>query len=493
MGATRELGDVRSVDRLIAPKHNGLAVMNHEEIGLLVDVYELTMAQSYLQQGMHDSATFSLFIRNYPPDRGYLVSAGLEGVLTYLENLCFVEESIDYLRSLEMFADEFLDYLKSFKFTGDVWAIPEGRLFFAEEPVVEVTAPIIESQMVETFIMNQVNLQCLIATKASRCVWAAEGRPIVDFSLRRTHGIDAGMKVARATHIVGCQGTSNVLAGKVYGIPLSGTMAHSFISTHRHEVDAFRAFARSFPDRSIFLIDTYDTVAGARKAALVAKEMEAAGRRLVGVRLDSGDIAVLSRQVRQVLNEAGLEYVRIIATGGLDEFDIDDLVKGGAPIDGFGVGTKMGVSADAPWSDMAYKVVRYGERPLLKLSKDKVSLPGEKQVFRFQDDDGMFSEDVISLKDEELPHGDPLLEEVMVGGKRTNASPSLGQVQARFVQDSERLGNAHKALKDPLHYKVTVSSGLQELYNVVESELMAEEVGQETISAVDVGPGESLQ
>ena len=460
--------------------------MKAEELGLLTDLYQLTMAQSYFQHRMFAPATFSLFIRKYPPNRSYFVAAGLEDVLTYLERWRFSEESIDYLRSTGIFSLDFLDYLSGLSFTGDIRAIPEGRLFFTDEPILEVTGPIIEAQIVETFIINQMNLQSLMATKAARCVWAAKGKSLVDFSLRRTHGIDAGMKVARASYIVGFQATSNVLAGKVYGIPLSGTMAHSFVTSYEHEMDAFRAFVRSFPERSILLIDTYDTIAGARKAAIVGKEMEALGQRLQGVRLDSGDLGYLSGEVRAILDEAGLHYASIVASGGLDEFEVDDLTGRGAPIDGFGVGTKMGVSGDAPWSDMAYKLVEYDGRPVLKLSTGKISLPDKKQVFRLQDDRRKFSHDIIALRDEPLEAfgleglspkaGEPLLQKVMEAGRITQPLPSLEEIRGRFGKDFDCLDDRFKALSDPPLYPVTLSPHLEELYHKMERELLAGEV-----------------
>ena len=462
--------------------------MDAPETGLFTDLYELTMAQVYFQQGMFAPATFSLFIRSYPPDRSYFVSAGLEDVLRQLERWRYPKESIDYLRSTRIFASEFLDYLAEVRFTGDVWAIPEGRLFFAEEPVMEVTAPIIEAQIVETYAINQINLQSLIATKAARCVWAAGGKPLVDYSFRRTHGIDAGLKAARASYIAGFQGTSNVMAGKLYGIPVMGTMAHSFVTSHENELEAFRSFARSFPDRSILLIDTYDTVAGARKAAVVGKEMEALGQRLRAVRLDSGDFASLSREVRPILDQAGLDYVNILASGGLDEFQVEDQTAGGAPIDGFGVGTKMGVSADAPWSDMAYKLVKYDGRPVLKLSTGKISLPDEKQVFRLRDGSGMFSHDVVALRQERIETSgsegsdqktaDPLLQKVMEGGRINEPVPSLGDIRDRFKADFGCLEDQFKALRVPPHYRVARSTCLEELYRRMEKERMATEVTQ---------------
>ncbi len=387
-----------------------------DDLGLFTDLYELTMSQAFFRQGMSGVATFSLFTRTYPPNRAYFVSAGLEDVLDYLSNLNFSGRAIDYLRATGIFTDDFLEYLRGIRFTGSVRAIPEGRLYFTDEPAVEITAPLIEAQLVETFIINQVNLQSMLATKAARCVWAAQGRGIADFASRRTQGTDAALKMARASYIAGFNSTSNVLAASIYGMPPAGTMAHSFISSFASELEAFRAYADSFPDRTILLLDTYDTIAGTWNAVRVAKEMETDGKKLTAVRLDSGDFDELSRQVRKILDDSGLDYVKILASGGLDEYELEKLVNNGAPIDLFGVGTKAGVSADAPWSDMAYKLVCFDGRPVMKLSPDKVSLPGGKQVFRTKDANGMFANDIIALDDEELPGGSPLLEEVMKDG-----------------------------------------------------------------------------
>ena len=444
-----------------------------EDLPLFTDLYELTMAQSYFEHGMFAPATFSLYVRNYPANRSYFVSAGLEDVLVYLENWSFTEGSTQYLRSTNIFSQDFLGYLSGLKFTGDVRAIPEGRLFFADEPVLEVTAPVIEAQIVETYIINQINLQCLIATKAARCYWAARGRPLVDYALRRTHGTDAGMKVARASYIAGFEATSNVLAGKAYGVPISGTMAHSFVTSHERELDAFRAFASTFPERAVLLIDTYDTLAGARKAVAVGKEMESRGQRLQGVRLDSGDLAGLSGEVRAILDVAGLDYVNIVASGGLDEFDIEDLLCRGALIDGFGVGTKMAVSSDAPWLDTAYKLVKYDNRPVLKLSTAKISLPDEKQVFRMYDDRGKLSGDIIALKDEEMESGEPILRNVMEKGHIVSHLPPLEEIRARFKAEFDLLGDGFKSIKVSPLYEVTVSGRLKELYARMERELVA--------------------
>ena len=442
-----------------------------QDLGLFADLYELTMAQAFFQQGMVAPATFSLFIRQYPPNRAYFISAGLEDVLDYLENLYFSSSSLDYLRSTGIFAGDFLEYLGSLRFAGSLRAIPEGRLFFVNEPVLEVTAPIIQAQLAETFIINQVNFQTLLTTKAARCVAAAQGRSLSDFASRRTHGTDAALKMARCGYIAGFQSTSNVLASQRYGIPPSGTMAHSFISSFRSETDAFRAYAASFPDRTTLLIDTYDTVQGAWKAAQIGKELEEAGHRLVAVRLDSGNFATLSHQVRRILDVAGLDYVRIVASGGLDEYQIEELVRKGAPIDHFGVGTKVGVAADTPWSDMAYKLVCYDQRPVMKLSTDKVSLPGAKQVFRLQNQEGWFDRDIIGLAEEPLPGGEPLLQIVMEDGRRTVPNPTLEEIRTRLDLDLARLDGHYKRLYNPPRYPVDISPGLRTLTAQVEERI----------------------
>jgi len=450
-------------------------MMQSEDMALLTDLYELTMAQSYFHEDHNEPATFSLFIRKYPPNRGFFVSCGLEDVLRYLEDFRFTIKAIDWLHRTKIFSDDFLDYLKELRFIGEVRAIPEGRLFFVNEPVLEVTAPIIEAQIVETFIINQINLQTLIATKATRCVHAARSRSVVDFSLRRTQGIDAGMKVARASYVAGFSATSNVLAGVTYGIPLSGTMAHSFVSSYEHEIDAFRAFASNFPERSILLIETYDAVAGAHKAVEVAREMAAKGQHLQGVRIDSGDLLTLGREVRRILDEAGFHDVQIVGSGGLDEFDLEELLQENAPYDAYGVGTRMGVSGDAPWTDMAYKLVRYGERPIMKLSSGKVSLPDAKQVFRFTEA-GRLHHDVIALCDERMKGAEPLLKTVMAGGRIKDPLPSLREIREQFCEEFSRVDEKYKAIRDPEVYPVHLSPGLQALKESLEQELEAIEV-----------------
>jgi len=433
-----------------------------ENLTLLTDLYQLTMAQSYFREQRMESATFSLYIRSYPPDRGYFVSAGLLDVLDYLENFSFDAAGLDYLAAQKFFSDDFLHYLGDLRFSGAVWAVPEGRIFFKDEPILEITAPIIEAQIVETFIINQIHLQTLIATKAARCVHAAAGRTVVDFALRRTHGIDAGMKVARTSYLAGCGGTSNVLAGSRYGIPIVGTMAHSFVMSFDREIDAFRAYVASFPDNAILLIDTYDTVAGARNAVQVAKEMAVHGKKLIGVRIDSGDLAAQARAVRRIFDEANLPDCKIIGSGGLDEYELAQLAAANVPFDSYGVGTKMGISADAPWTDISYKLVEYHDRPVLKLSTGKASWPGKKQVFRVRDGKGQAQHDLIGLRDEKLP-GESLLKEVMRDGRPSERYPSLVEIRRVFEADFAALDDSVKAIRQPRVYAVELSPSLRAL------------------------------
>lgn len=435
------------------------------KLALLTDLYELTMAASYHQHKMFAPATFSLFIRQYAPHRSYFVSAGLEEVLEFLESFHLAQDDLDHLHGTKRFTEDFLHYLSRLRFTGDVYAIPEGRLFFKDEPVLEVTAPIIEGQLVESFVINAINLQVAIASKAARCFHAAGGRGLVDFSLRRTQGTDAAMKVARASYIAGFKGSSNVLAEKIYNVPASGTMAHSFITSFDDEIEAFRAFAETFPKNTVLLIDTYDTVAGAHKAVTVGKEMRSRGEMLAGVRLDSGDMADLSRRVRQILRDAGLAEVSIFASGGFDEHKIARYVEEGCEIDAFGVGTKMGVSADAPYNDMAYKLVQYDGRPVLKLSTGKRTLVQDKQVFRVSNRDKL-AKDFIALRDEDLP-GESMLHMVMKNGKRLQSTEPLLDVRERFLEEFARLDDTCKAIENPAEYRVELGPALRELQGEV--------------------------
>jgi nicotinate phosphoribosyltransferase len=441
------------------------------DLGLFTDLYELTMAQTYVEQEMLAPATFDLFFRSYPPNRGYMVASGLEDVLDFLEGVSFGDGSRQYLRETGMFTEEFLDFLGDVQFTGSVRALPEGRIFFANEPVLVVTAPIIEAQLAETLVINRLNFQSLQATKAARCVWAAQGRAISDFGARRAPGVDGALSMARSGYIAGFQSTSNVLAARRYGIPLAGTMAHSLITSFPTELEAFRAYARAFPQRTILLLDTYDTIQGAENAVQVAREMEDQGNRLVGVRIDSGDYLDLSRKVRTMLDGAGLGYVRIVASGGLDEYEIGRLVREKAPIDIFGVGTKVGTSADAPYSDMSYKLACYDGRPVMKLSPEKVSPPGVKQVYRLADDGRNFDRDLVALLEEELPSGEPLLETFMEGGRKIRPEPQLSEMRERFNADFDRLPARFKQIVSPPRYPVTFSPALERLTNQTQANL----------------------
>lgn len=404
------------------------AWVDDQSASLLTDLYELAMAQAYFEEGMREKAVFSLFARRLPERRNYLLACGLDDVLRYLERLRFGKDALRYLAGLGMFSDRFLAALAELRFTGDVHAVPEGTPVFANEPLLEVVAPIAEAQLVETFIMNQVHMQTVLASKAARVVTAAAGRPVVDFGLRRMHGTDAGMKAARAFQVAGLHSTSNVLAGATYGIAVSGTMGHSYIQAHEREIDAFRAFAGLYPE-TVLLVDTYDTLEGVRNVVRLARELGDRFR-VRAVRLDSGDLYRLSVETRRLLDEAGLERVGIFASGGLDEDAIADLVARGAPITGFGVGTAMGVSTDVPALDMAYKLVAYAGESRTKLSAGKAILPGRKQVFRVEEN-GQAIRDVIARDDEDLP-GRPLLRPVMKGGIRlAEGRVALDEVRAR--------------------------------------------------------------
>ena len=445
-------------------------MQGQENLTLLTDLYQLTMSQAYFREHQLGTASFSLFIRSNPPNRGYFVAAGLRDVVDYLTNFSFDQAALDYLAAQRLFSDDFLHYLANVKFTGEVWAIPEGRLFFKDEPVIEVTAPVIQAQIAETVIINQVHLQSMIASKAARCVHAAAGRPVVDFALRRTHGSDAGLKVARASYLAGFTGTSNVMAGKDYGIPIVGTMAHSFVMSFEREIDAFRAYAASFPRATILLIDTYETGAGARNAAIVGKEMADRGEKLIGVRIDSGDLPVQARAVRQILDDAGLPEVKILGSGGLDEYDLAQFAADKVPFDSYGVGTKMGTSADAPWTDMSYKMVEYAGRSVQKLSTGKISWPGKKQVFRRLDAEGNLGSDVIGLRTDNIAGAEPLLRKVMDRGKALRLA-NLEESRSTLLEELKRLPEPIKAIRNPARYPVEFSPALQKLRAEVASNL----------------------
>jgi nicotinate phosphoribosyltransferase len=439
----------------------------HTCSALITDLYELTMAAAYWEHDMRARATFSLYLR-HRPERGYFVAAGLEPALKILQGLRFHDEDIRYLTRTGLFTSPFLEYLRTLRFSGEVRALPEGTLFFADEPILEVTAPMIEAQLLETILINTIGLHTLLATKAARCISVARGRTLVDFALRRTQGIDAGMALARSTYLAGFDGTSNVAAAKRYNIPAVGTMAHSFIQAFRDETAAFEAYARSYPGRTVLLIDTYDTLQGARHAVQVARRMAAAGHALIGVRLDSGDIIAMSREVRRIFDAAGLPQVKIFASGGFDEYEVSRAIEQGAAIDAFGIGTKVGVSADLPYLDMVYKLVRYNARDVRKLSTGKENLAGEKQVFRCSGTEGTYVEDIVALRTEVLDAAEALLVTVMRDGRPVGPSPTLDQIRRDFSARFSRLDGGYKDLCHPRRYPVKLSRALSALQKQAE-------------------------
>jgi nicotinate phosphoribosyltransferase len=426
----------------------------------LTDLYELTMAQAYHKGRMSDVAVFEMFFRSMPENRNFLVACGLDHVLEYLESYRFSEADVNYLASLAQFTPEFLDWLAELRFTGDVYAVPEGTVVFADEPVLQIVAPVIQAQLVETYVLNQIHYATLVASKAARVVTAAAGRPVIDFGMRRTHGMSAAMMAARAGFISGIEATSNVLAGKVYGIPIAGTMAHSYVQAHEEEEDAFRDFVRLYPETTL-LVDTYDTLEGVRKLIEVARKM-GDDFQVRAVRLDSGELVELSGEVRKLLDDAGLSEISIFASGNLDEYVISDIVAAQAPIDGFGVGTKLGVSGDAPYLDSAYKLVEYQGEGRLKLSNRKATLPWRKQVFR-QQDAGVWVCDVIARHGEQQP-SEPLLVKVMEAGERTPAGVfRIDQTRRHAAEQIQSLPLSLRAL-DPADppYPVIISEDLEE-------------------------------
>jgi nicotinate phosphoribosyltransferase len=439
---------------------------------LLLDLYELNMAASYLKRGMTSPATFSLFVRNLPARWGFLVACGLERCLEYLDSFRFEEEDLEYLRRTVGYDDDTLGAFRELRFTGDVRAVPEGRVVFAHEPLLEVTAPLPEAQLVETYLLNQVSYQTAVASKAARCRLAAPEASMVDFSMRRVHGGEASLGVARATALAGFTATSNVEAARIMGLQATGTMAHSYVEAFTTEVDAFRAFAEDFPDRVVLLVDTYDTARGVGKAIEIAREMEERGGTLAGIRLDSGDLAALAKDARRALDDAGLTRVQILASGGLDEDGIAELAAAGAPIDAFGVGTKIGVAEDASALDTVYKLVEYGGEPVAKLSRAKETLPGPKQVWRLQE----MAEDVIGLAEENGPPGaEPLLSPVVRGGRPITTS-SWEVARDRFEAELALLHPSLRSL-DPKPYRVGRTDALKALAERVSDRIRVREFG----------------
>jgi len=429
---------------------------------LLTDLYELTMLQAYHAEGMNARAAFEFFVRSLPANRNFLVAAGLAEVLDYLSALRFEEDELDWLRRSGRFTKDFIESLRGFRFTGDVDAMPEGTPFFTDEPILRITAPLKEAQLVESRVMNLLHFETLVASKAIRCALAAPDRLLVDFGLRRAHGAEAALLSARASYLAGFSGSATVEAGRRFGIPIYGTMAHSYVQAHESETAAFAAFVEAFPGNAMLLIDTYDVARAAERVAALARTLAPRGVAIKGVRLDSGDLAQDARRVRAILDAGGAPQVTIFASGNLDEYRLRDLVGSGAPIDGFGVGTRMNTSADAPFLDCAYKLQEYDGRPRRKRSAGKATWPGRKQVYRSYSADGCARGDVLTLEGES-PAGTPLLRPVMRGGQRAGDTPSLEASRAH-ARESMRTLPAHLAALSPASpYPVTIDGTLRAL------------------------------
>ena len=435
---------------------------------LLTDLYQLTMLQAYHERGMDETAVFEFFVRDLPPGRGFLIAAGLEQLLLYLENLRFRTDDLEWLSQCGYFTPSFVDTLAALRFTGDVHAMKEGTVFFPDEPIVRVAAPLSQAQLVETRLINLLHFQSLIASKAARAVLAAPGKLLVDFGLRRAHGAEAGLLAARASYLAGFSGTATVLAARLFGIPMYGTMAHSFVQAHDDEASAFEHFARAQPDNVVLLLDTYDTETAAHKTLELARRLAPAGIRIKAVRLDSGDLADHARKVRAIFDQGGQTGIRIFCSGNLDEHALRELLSSGAPIDGFGVGTRMDTSADAPYLDCAYKLQEYAGRPRRKRSEGKATWPGRKQVYRHYDAGGCMHHDVLALEDERH-EGEPLLQPVMRNGRRLAAPEPLSALRGHAARELERLPEHLKQLTPiAARYPVEITTALRELAAAVD-------------------------
>jgi nicotinate phosphoribosyltransferase len=460
--ATADSREIRRIAREIPWRFPALAL----------DLYELTMAMTYVETEMIETAAFELFSRGPLKSRNFLIAAGIETLLDFLESFCFTEEHIDLLcRTCQPgFETDRLNSLRGLRFMGDVLAVPEGTILFADEPILRIEAPIAQAQLIETAVVNIIHLQTMIASKAARCVLAASGRRLIEFGLRRAHGAEAGLFAARASYLAGFDASSNVLAGIYFGVPLSGTMAHSFIQAHENETDAFFSFAVQNPDDLTLLIDTYDTLGGAGRACEIARVLAEKGIYVKGLRLDSGDLLSLSKEVRKTLDmkqDKFIQAIQIVASGNLDEYEIKRLIDEGAPIDAFGVGTRLDVSSDRPHLDCAYKLVEYAGVPRLKLSAGKRLLPGRKQIFRRTTSDGRMLSDVIGLADESID-GEPLLKPMMKHGRRLNPPRSLHHARQDVLRSLEALPDEIKSLAQRAPFDVTISDELNELARRIE-------------------------
>ena len=447
-----------------------MGLLDFKSRSLITDFYQLTMSASYFTQKHNPLASFEMFIRHLPENRGFLVFAGLEQALEYLKNLKFTPDEVEYLKSLPAFRHiprEFFEYLLDFKFSGEVWAMEEGEIFFAGEPVIQVRAPIIQAQLVETYLLSMVNFQTSIATKATRVAAAAQGRPVVDFGARRAHGPEASVLAARAAVLGGCATSSNVYAARGLGIPPSGTMAHSYIMSFENDQTAFAKYSENFPENAVLLLDTYDTIRAAHIVAGMKNEP-------AGIRLDSGDLLTLSKSVRRILDKAGKKNTKIFASGDLNEYLIDELVRKKAPIDAFGVGTELVTSRDAPALGGIYKLVEIeteqGVKPTLKLSSAKATYPSRKQIFRKAGDNGFYAEDVIGCADEKL-EGQPLLRKVMEKGKAVIELPGILEIQKKTLREFRKIAPRVRSLVSPGHYVIKYSEKLRQLRQKLAREL----------------------
>jgi nicotinate phosphoribosyltransferase len=440
---------------------------------LLTDLYQLNMIQAYLEHGETETAVFEFFVRKLPRQRGFLMAAGLEQALDFLERLRFSSEELEWLAQSGRFSKGLVDRLADLRFTGDVHAMPEGTVFFGNEPILRVTASMPEAQLVETRLINILHFQSLIAAKAARMVLLAPGKLLVDFGLRRAHGAEAGLLAARASYIAGFAGSATVLAGKEFGIPLYGTMAHSYIQAFDDEATAFETFARARPDGLVLLIDTYDTEAAARKVVALAPRLKASGIAIRGVRIDSGDLIALSRSVRRILDDGGLQDVIIFGSGGIDDDALAGYEKAGAPIDGYGIGTSLTTSSDVPALDCAYKLQEYAGLARRKHSAGKVTWPGRKQVWRRYGSDGRLDGDILSVEDDEQP-GEPLIKLAMQNGRRIGPPPTLDAIRAHARRELERLPEPLRRLEPGASCQVQVAGRLTQLASEVDRRLVSQ-------------------
>jgi nicotinate phosphoribosyltransferase len=446
----------------------------YSEGALLTDLYEITMLQAYFSEDMNDTAVFEFFVRHLPDQRNFAVAAGLAQVLAYLSELRFDEDDLAWLHDSSRFDKAFIASLRNFRFTGDVDAMPEGTVFFADEPVLRVTAPLREAQFIESRVMNLLHYQTLVASKAARCVLAAPGRRLIDFGLRRAHGAEAALLSARASYLAGFDGTATTIAAPLFGIPVFGTMAHSFVQAHEQESDAFAAFARAFPDNATLLIDTYDTEAAAHRVVRLAQRLrETNAARIKAVRIDSGELGAVAASVRRILDAGGCREIGIFASGNLDEHMLQSLVKQNAPIDGFGVGTRMNTASDAPYLDCAYKLVEYAGQPRRKRSTGKATWPGCKQVFRMHDAHGMLASDTLGLRQEVFP-GQALLQPVMRGGMLLEPVPALPEIRAYAQAQLAALPPQLRLLAPASPCLPAISPGLRELAGEVDRRQQAQ-------------------